>query len=155
LVLFCRKEQAFFLERKKQRTFSPMTPAPFHFAGHLMQLDPCGALVWPALRTVVVADLHLEKGSAAARRGQLVPPWDSRVTLERLAVLLRRVRPARVVALGDSFHDDGGPARLVPADAARLRDMTEAVEFIWVQGNHDRSPPCGVGGTAAADWREA
>ncbi|MEJ0049376.1 MAG: hypothetical protein WDN04_27155 [Rhodospirillales bacterium] len=57
-------------------------------------------------------DLHLEKGSAAARAGQLVPPWDSRHTLERLALLLRRYQPRTVIALGDSFHDDGGPARL-------------------------------------------
>jgi DNA ligase-associated metallophosphoesterase len=130
-----------------------MTAAPFHLAGELLHLDPSGILVWPAARTVVVADLHLEKGSAAARRGQLVPPWDSRITLDRLALAIRRLRPLCIVALGDSFHDDGGPARLSAPDAARLRDLTGAADFIWVQGNHDPAPPNGVGGRALPEWR--
>ena len=131
------------------------TAAPFHLAGEKLHLDPAGVLVWPAQRTLIVADLHLEKGSAAARRGQLVPPWDSRVTLDRLALLLRRLKPRCVVALGDSFHDDGGPQRLAPDDAARLRTMTDAVDFIWVRGNHDKSPPEGLGGRPVTEWRSA
>ena len=74
-----------------------MTAAPIHLAGHLLHLDPAGALVWPEARALVVADLHLEKGSAAARAGQLVPPWDSRQTLERLALLIRRYQPRTVM----------------------------------------------------------
>jgi DNA ligase-associated metallophosphoesterase len=127
--------------------------APFHLAGEKLHLDPSGALAWPAQRTMIVADLHLEKGSAAARRGQLVPPFDSRVTLERLALLLRRYRPQRVIALGDSFHDNGGPQRLAPEDAARLRAITAEVDLIWVQGNHDPAPPAGVGGRPEAEFR--
>jgi len=126
--------------------------APFHFAGEALQLEPAGVLLWPAMRVMVVADLHLEKGSAAARKGQLVPPWDSRVTLERLGLLVRRYAPRTVVALGDSFHDDHGPARLLAADAASLRRMTDSVDFVWVRGNHDRAPPEGVGGRAVESW---
>ncbi len=100
--------------------------APFHLAGESLQFDPAGALVWPAERVLVFADLHLEKGSAAARAGQLVPPWDSRVTLERVARLLRRYTPRTVIALGDSFHDNQAAARLAPADEAALRRMTDA-----------------------------
>jgi DNA ligase-associated metallophosphoesterase len=129
--------------------------AVFHFGEEMLQLDQAGALIWPAARVLVVADLHLEKGSAAARGGQLVPPWDSRLTLERLALLLRRYTPRTVVALGDSFHDDQGAARLAPADAATLRRMTSAVDFVWVKGNHDPGPPHGVGGTAVAEWTAA
>ncbi len=73
-------------------------------------LDPAGALWWPEQHLLVVADLHLEKGSALASRGHLVPPWDTRATLDRLAVLLRRYAPRSVLALGDSFHDPAGPA---------------------------------------------
>ena len=51
-----------------------MTPAPIHFAGERLMLDPAGALFWPAQRTLIVSDLHLEKGSAAATRGSLLPP---------------------------------------------------------------------------------
>jgi DNA ligase-associated metallophosphoesterase len=128
--------------------------APFHFAGEALQLDPAGALVWPAMRALVVADLHLEKGSAAARGGQLVPPWDSRVTLERLGLLLRQYAPRMVVALGDSFHDTHGAGRLAAADATSLRRITEAVDFVWVRGNHDPDAPACVGGRAVAEWGE-
>jgi DNA ligase-associated metallophosphoesterase len=129
-----------------------MHPAPFHLQNHMFHLDPAGALYWPAERVAIVADLHLEKGTAAARQGHLVPPWDSRVTLDRLALVLRRLKPATVVALGDSFHDSHGAARLAPSDAARLRDMTGAADFIWIRGNHDPDVPDGVGGRHAAEW---
>ncbi|HET7881814.1 MAG TPA: phosphoesterase, partial [Acetobacteraceae bacterium] len=42
-------------------------------------------------------------------------------------------------------------ARLPAGELTRLRAMTEAHRFVWVQGNHDPSPPRGVGG----EWVEA
>ena len=128
-----------------------MTPAPVHLAGERLLLDPAGALFWPAQRLLAVADLHLEKGSAAAMRGALLPPWDTRATLDRLAVLLRRFQPQTVVALGDSFHDAEGSARLPAGDAARLRLMAATHRFVWVLGNHDPAPPEGIGGEAAGE----
>ncbi|MBN8873224.1 MAG: ligase-associated DNA damage response endonuclease PdeM [Rhodospirillales bacterium] len=127
-----------------------MTPAPIHFAGERLMLDPAGALFWPATGLLVVSDLHLEKGTAFARRGMLLPPWDTQATLDRLAHLLRRWQPRTVVTLGDSFHDAQGAARLPHAELRRLNAMTEAHRFIWVQGNHDPTPPAGVGG----EWVE-
>jgi len=130
-----------------------MTPAPIHLAGERLMLDPGGALFWPAERLLAVADLHLEKGSAAAMRGNLLPPWDTRATLDRLAALLRRYRPATVVALGDSFHDAAGSGRLQAADHTRLVAMTNFSEFVWVLGNHDPAPPEGIEGTSVVEWR--
>jgi DNA ligase-associated metallophosphoesterase len=130
-----------------------MTPAPIHLAGERLLLDPAGALYWPAQRLLAVADLHLEKGSAAAVRGSLLPPWDTRATLDRLAALLRRYRPATVLALGDSFHDAAGAGRLQPPDQARLAAMAGFAAFVWVLGNHDPTPPDGIAGAAAAEWR--
>lgn len=103
-------------------------------------LDPAGALVWPARRLLAVADLHLEKGSAAAARGALLPPWDSAATLDRLALLVRRHRPAVLVALGDSFHDQGGPARLGATERGRLERLAGLLDLVWIQGNHDPAP---------------
>jgi uncharacterized protein len=128
-----------------------MTGAPIHLAGERLMLDPAGVLYWPATSLLVVSDLHLEKGSSYARRGQLLPPWDTHATLDRLTLLLRRYRPRIVVALGDSFHDSDGALRLPAGELARLRAMTEAHRFIWVKGNHDPTPPNGVGG----EWVEA
>jgi DNA ligase-associated metallophosphoesterase len=130
-----------------------MTPAPVHLAGERLMLDPDGALFWPARRLLVVADLHFEKGSAAATRGSLLPPWDTRATLDRLAALLRRWRPETLVALGDSFHDAKGADRLNAPDKARLAAMVGATDFIWVLGNHDPAPPDGVGGASVDELR--
>ncbi len=113
-------------------------------------LDPMGGLFWPAQRLLAVSDLHLEKGSSFARRGMLLPPWDTHATLDRLTLLLRRWSPVTVVALGDSFHDGQGSVRLPGTEARRLVAMTEAHRFVWVQGNHDPAPPSGLGG----DWVE-
>lgn len=132
------------------------TAAPVHLAGERLMLDPSGVLFWPARRLLAVADLHLEKGSHfAARRGRFLPPYDTRETLARLAPVLRRYRPARVVALGDSFHDAEGSARLAPADAALLRRLLAGAETVWVLGNHDPAAPCAsLPGRAVAEWRE-
>lgn len=113
-------------------------------------LDPAGGLLWPAVGLLAVSDLHLEKGSSYARHGQLLPPWDTHATLDRLALLLRRYQPRIVIALGDSFHDADGSTRLPSGELSRLRAMTAAHRFIWVQGNHDPVPPSGVGG----EWVE-
>ena len=129
-----------------------MTAAPLHLMGERLLLDPLGAVMWPAAGLLAVADLHLEKGSACAARGQLVPPWDTRMTLDRLALLMRRWQPRTVVALGDSFHDARGSLRMAAGDAARLRSLAEAAQFVWVLGNHDPTPPDGLGGTAANVW---
>lgn len=113
-------------------------------------LDPAGALYWPATSLLAVSDLHLEKGSSFARRGQLLPPWDTHATLDRLTLLLRRYQPRLVIALGDSFHDADASARLPQSEQMRLRAMTGAHRFIWIRGNHDPAPPTGIGG----EWLE-
>ena len=125
-----------------------MTAAPLHLAGERLMLDPAGVLVWPAARLLAVADLHLEKGSAQAARGMLLPPYDSRATLDRLAPLLRRWSPEVVLALGDSFHDKDGPARLGAAEAARIGAIAAAHRLVWIAGNHDPAPPAGLPGEA-------
>jgi DNA ligase-associated metallophosphoesterase len=123
-----------------------MTAAPIHLAGERLMLDPMGALFWPEQRLLAVSDLHLEKGSSFARRGMLLPPWDTHATIDRLALLVRRWSPSTVVALGDSFHDPLGSGRLPASEQHRLNAMTQALRFIWVQGNHDPTPPEGLGG---------
>ena len=52
-------------------------------AGEACVLRCSGAMWVPAYGALIVADLHLEKGSAFAVRGQLLPPYDSRATSSR------------------------------------------------------------------------
>ena len=111
--------------------------------------DPAGALIWPERKLLVVADLHLGKGSSLARHGSLLPPYDTRSTLVRLGKVLARWSPERVISLGDGFHDVEASGRLCDRDRQRLRRFTGDHEWIWITGNHDPLPPDNVGGTAA------
>lgn len=128
--------------------------APLHLGSERLMLDPSGAIYWPSRNMLIVSDLHLEKGSAAAARGRLLPPYDSRATLDRIALLMRHYSPKIMLALGDSFHDADGAHRLAPAEAARLSAMGRQSHFIWVLGNHDAALPASLPGEICAQWSD-
>jgi DNA ligase-associated metallophosphoesterase len=111
--------------------------------------DLAGTLYWPEEQLLVVSDMHLEKGSSFATRGILLPPYDTASTLERLAAVLSRHMVRIVVALGDNFHDQGGPARLATADRAKLLALQRGRDWIWIAGNHDPDPADRIGGVFA------
>lgn len=115
--------------------------APLGFAGEELVLTRSHALYWPKERTLLVADLHLEKGSWYAARGQMLPPYDSRETLERLADTIKAFGARRVITLGDNFHDDAGTCRLEPYAAGMLEGLIRSLDWIWVKGNHDEEMP--------------
>ncbi len=115
-------------------------------AGMSLVTDPLGGLYWPEHGLLAVADLHLEKGSSFAARGQLLPPYDTAATLARLARLIARYAPRCVIALGDSFHDGGGQARLADKDREMLRGLQRGRDWIWITGNHDPEPAANIGG---------
>jgi uncharacterized protein len=119
-------------------------------AGVALVADPAGALYWPDERLLVVADLHLEKGSAFAARGVLLPPYDTAATLARLARLVERYAPRLLIALGDSFHDDGGPLRMSASDRDALKALQQGRDWVWIAGNHDADLPDDIGGCHAA-----
>ncbi|WP_084396118.1 ligase-associated DNA damage response endonuclease PdeM [Henriciella aquimarina] len=118
-------------------------------AGEMFLPTGQGALWWERERTLVVSDLHLEKGSSYARRGQLLPPYDTGATLSLVEQLVRQFQPDRVISLGDSFHDRRSEARLSPDDRSRIRTLTAATQWHWVEGNHDPDPPADLGGQGA------
>ena len=118
-------------------------------AGVTLIADTSGALFWPEERMLIVADLHLEKGSSFAARGVLLPPYDTASTLARLARLIERYAPRLVMTLGDSFHDGGGPARMADTDSASLKALQRGRDWLWIAGNHDPDPGDGVGGRFA------
>jgi DNA ligase-associated metallophosphoesterase len=124
---------------------------PFSFAGEEFALVDGRALYWPRERALLVADLHLEKASFFATHGQLLPPYDSRETLERIASAIRLTGARRVYTLGDNFHDSKGPARLEPHAAGMLAALTRAVDWVWITGNHDPSMEAAAGGTLAEE----
>ena len=115
---------------------------PFSFANQEMRLVAAAghwgrALFWPRENALLLADLHLEKASFFAQGGQMLPPYDSRETLGRIAAALRETGARRVFCLGDNFHDSAGAARLEPHAAGMLAALTRATDWVWITGNHD------------------
>ena len=119
--------------------------------GEELLLDTAGALWWAAEQTLVFADLHFEKGSSFAKRGQMLPPYDTRTTLRRIEALVSLHAPRRVIALGDSFHDRDASDRLDAQDRDILLDLGRRAEWIWIAGNHDPAPPSWLGGSVTEE----
>jgi DNA ligase-associated metallophosphoesterase len=118
----------------------------FKLGGVLATALPEGALWIAEAKALIVSDLHLEKGSSFAKRGQMLPPYDTHAALTKLSALMARLAPDIVVSLGDSFHDGGGPARMAQNDRAHLQHMIGLCDWIWVEGNHDGKAPETLGG---------
>jgi DNA ligase-associated metallophosphoesterase len=120
------------------------------FAGQNFEPLPSGGLYWHAQRTLLVADLHFEKMASFARRGQMLPPYDTGMTLKRLEADVRRTGAERLVSLGDSFHRADASSLLTNSDRMRLDALTDLVDCIWLSGNHDPAPH-DIGGTCFAE----
>jgi DNA ligase-associated metallophosphoesterase len=115
-------------------------------AGECAVCDPRGVLYFPDFGLLAVSDLHLEKGSAIARRGALIPPYDTVATLARLAEAVADYQPRTVVSLGDSFHDGWGAERLPAAFRERLEALIAGRDWFWIAGNHDPDAPADLPG---------
>lgn len=114
---------------------------PISICGTSFIAHVSGALFWPAEEALIVSDLHLEKASSFAQRGSMLPPYDSRETLMRLAETIDHFQARTVIALGDSLHDPGAAERLSGEDRETLAIMQDGLEWIWVTGNHDPEIP--------------
>ena len=110
---------------------------PFSFAGETFHATADGALYWPGRQALLVADLHLEKASWFARLGQFLPPYDSHATLEALTREVERTGARTLYCLGDSFHDRFGCDRLPASARELLTELTSALDWVWIVGNHD------------------
>ncbi len=140
------------LELKPERLdFDDFQDQTVSVCGKVFRADMSGALFWPGEDALIVADLHLEKGSAYARRGQMLPPYDTRETLRRLAEVIDRYEPATIIALGDSLHDAEACQRIGLEELEMLQIMQEDREWIWVTGNHDPKIGERLGGTVTGD----
>jgi DNA ligase-associated metallophosphoesterase len=136
-------------EREGARRLGTSAGAELSVASVTLVADPDGILYWPEQGLLAVADLHLEKGSSFAKRGVLLPPYDTAATLSRLGAAVARYQPKMVVALGDNFHDCEGAGRMADTDRAVLKGLQRGRDWIWITGNHDPEPMPGVGGSFA------
>jgi len=134
---------------------SPCGGLALELAGAVALLRRSGALWLAGERLLVVADLHLEKGSAYAARGQMLPPYDTRETLARLAAEAAQLRPRTILLLGDTLHDGQAEERLSGDDVRTLTTIAAVAELVWIVGNHDAEGPRALPGGVADGWRAA
>lgn len=126
---------------------------PLTLAGETLHALSSGALFWPAQNLLAVSDLHLGKSARLARRGgALLPPYETRATLDKLATDIEAHRPATILCLGDSFDDLTASDEMDEADALTLTRLMAGRQWIWVEGNHDPGP-LALGGTHRAEAR--
>lgn len=119
---------------------------PIQLGDQILFAHATGVLYWADQETLIVSDLHLEKGSSFATKQVFLPPYDTAATLDQLSRLIRAFKPQRVIALGDSFHDGAGPDRLSTKDQLILATLVTGAEWIWISGNHDPDLPDHLGG---------
>jgi uncharacterized protein len=113
----------------------------FTLAGTDLAALPSGALFWPGEAALCVSDLHFGKSERLARRGgSLLPPYETRATLERLDADIEATKARRVICLGDSFDDLEALNGLNPSDQLWLTRLMAGREWIWIEGNHDAGP---------------
>ena len=127
--------------------------ATLDVAGMAFVVDHAGALFEETAGLLIVADLHLEKGSAYATRGVLLPPYDTAATLAKLCYLALRYRPRAIAALGDSFHDRWAGERLQNDDRETIAELQRGRDWLWIAGNHDPEAPKDLGGEAHGELR--
>jgi DNA ligase-associated metallophosphoesterase len=71
----------------------------------------------------------------------LLPPYDTRETLRRMAADVQALEPDRIVLLGDTLHDGEAHGRIGESDADGLRRIARGRALVWVVGNHDPEGP--------------
>ncbi len=118
-----------------------MTGHDFTLAGTRLTALGSGALWWAEHRLLCVSDLHLGKSERIARRGgTTLPPYDTRDTLNRLALDLARTEARIVVCLGDSFDDLGAAETLPEEERLWIARLQAGRRWVWIEGNHDPGP---------------
>ncbi len=123
---------------------------PFALAGARLTATPSGALWWEEARILAIADLHLGKSERLARRGgALLPPYETRETLQRLSDEIARRKPEEVICLGDSFDDNAASGGLALVERETLSTLMAGRRWTWISGNHDPAPIEIGGGTVA------
>jgi DNA ligase-associated metallophosphoesterase len=119
---------------------------PLSFAGQQFAIVDRAGLYWPAQSALFVADLHFEKASWYAASGQMLPPYDSAATLDRLEAAIAACGAKSLWCLGDNFHDSRGAQRLDVRLAERLESLSRRIALHWITGNHDSALDAGFGG---------
>lgn len=106
--------------------------------GCVLWLHESGAIIWPEMATLLVADLHLGKESVFQQSGIAIPHRASSQCVARLSQLIQEHGCARVIVLGDLLHAKAGLTASVREPLEAMVRNHAQVTWELVAGNHDR-----------------
>ena len=107
-------------------------------AGETLVMHHERALWWPAQRALLLADMHLGKGSVLRRAGMAVPTGQTTADLQRISALIAQYQAAQLIVLGDLVHGSAPPDAPWIVQTLAWRKQHAAVAMRLVEGNHDR-----------------
>ncbi|SNT26380.1 putative phosphoesterase [Ekhidna lutea] len=97
-------------------------------------LLPEKGLFWEKEKLLVVSDLHLGKAGHFRKHGIPVSKKIHFTDFQILESMIQRVKPERVILLGDLFHSAENNEW---DDFLRFLELYKFIDFILVEGNHD------------------
>jgi len=106
-------------------------------AGEELILLPEFAVLWPARRTLFVADVHLGKDASFRSLGVPVHVPATEETLARLSHVLDVTKPRELVVLGDLWHSKRGRTAEAMEAFLTWRKAWSSTGMTLVEGNHD------------------
>lgn len=105
---------------------------------HTFELMPERALHWLDENTLIVSDLHLGKSGHFRKSGIAAPHQINQTNIRRLESIVNRVKPDRLLILGDLFHSDVNREWFQFED---WRTEHSQLDIVLVAGNHDTLEP--------------
>lgn len=111
--------------------------AQFQWQGQTLELLPERAVWDPQQALLLLADLHLGKAESFQAFGIPLPSDGDLGNLNRLLTLADRLKPQRVLVLGDLIHSRAGLTAELREKLVALPDLL-GCSLELIGGNHDR-----------------
>ena len=91
-------------------------------------------LYWKDKKALLIADLHLGKINHFRKSGIPVPNKPNDENIDRFISLLQKIKPERVIFMGDLFHSHYNPEWEVFGEVLKYFPQ---IRFELIMGNHD------------------
>ncbi len=108
-----------------------------YFAGKKFSIFSNGELYWQNKKTLIISDLHFEKGSFFSESNQFIPPFDTFETLIQLTNFINDNPVEKIIFLGDLIHDKLAFQRMSENSKKIFFRILENINCTLTVGNHD------------------
>ena len=107
------------------------------FADQDFTIFPNGELYWQDKKTLIISDLHFEKGSFFSDSKQFIPPFDTIETLGQINKFIAYHSVETIIFLGDLVHDKLSFQRMSRKAKELFFEILKNFNCILTVGNHD------------------